>query len=104
MVYEEEGARKKTLVQFIDHITEIYLTANESGILSMRFMNSYRGKRNWTGKSQDYLDRHSYSGVSRIGAALKERILDPLATENPNQSKPLLVIIVINGVVCMPFP
>jgi len=99
MIYEEKGAIKKTLVQFIDHVTEIYCMANESGILSMRFMNSYRGKRNWTGKSKDYLDRHCFGGPSRIGTALKERILDPLVIGNPNQSKPLLVLIVTDGVV-----
>ena len=101
MIYEENGARKETLIQFVDHITEIYSMANESGILSMRFMNSYRSKENWTGKSKDYLDHHSYGGLARIGTALKERILDRFATGNPNQSKPLLVITVTNGIVCL---
>jgi len=102
MIYEENGARKETLIQFVDHITEIYSMANESGILSMRFMNSYRSKENWTGKSKDYLDHHNnYGGLERIGTALKERILDPFVIGNPNQSKPLLVIIVTNGVVCL---
>jgi len=101
MIYEENGARKETLIQFVDHITEIFSMANESGILAMRFMNSYRSKENWTGKSKDYLDHHNYGGLARIGTALKERILDRFAIGNPNQSKPLLVIIVTNGVVCL---
>jgi len=101
MIYEEKGARKKTLIQFIDHITEICSMANESGILAIRFMNSYRGKNNWTGKLTDYLDRHCYGGPSRIGTALKERILDRFVIENPNQRKPLLVLIVTDGAVCL---
>ena len=36
--YEKNGARKKTLRQFIDHITEICSMASSSGILAMRFM------------------------------------------------------------------
>jgi len=101
MIHEENGKRKKTLIQFIDHITEIYSMANESGILAMRFMNGYRGKKNWTGKSQDYLDGHNYGGLTRIGTALKEKILDKFAIGNSKQSKPLLVLIVTDGAVCL---
>jgi len=39
MIYEERGARKKDHIQFVDHITEIYSMANESGILALTFMN-----------------------------------------------------------------
>ncbi|PUU80842.1 hypothetical protein B9Z19DRAFT_683156 [Tuber borchii] len=100
MVREENGKRKKTLIQFIDLITETYSMANESGIRAMRFMNSGRGKSDWTDKSQEYLDHHSYGGVSRIGTELKKKILDPLATGNGNQRKPLLVLIVTSSAVC----
>ena len=101
MIYEEKGSRKKTLIQFIDHITDIYQMANESGILAMRFMNGRRGKKNWTGKSQEYLNEHTYGGLTRIGTALKEKILDLFTIGNPNQSKPLLVLIVTDGAVCL---
>jgi len=100
MIYEENGSRKKTLIKFIDHITEIYSMANESGILAMTFMNRGGGKQNWTGKSQEYLDHHSYGGVTRIGTALKKRILDRFVIGNPNQTKPLLVLIVTDVAVC----
>ena len=99
MITEEKGKRKETLVQFIDYITEICSMANESGIFAMRFMNSGGGKKNWTGKSKDYLDCHSYGNVTRIGTELKRKILDKFAIGNPNQSKPLLVIIVTDGAV-----
>ncbi|PUU79858.1 hypothetical protein B9Z19DRAFT_1045955 [Tuber borchii] len=97
VIYEQNGARKKALIQFIDHITEICSMANESGILALRFMNHKGGKKNWTGKSQEYLDHHSYGGATRIGTELKKKILDKFATGNPNQSKPLLVLIVTDG-------
>ena len=97
----EDSQRKKALKKFVDHITEIYSMANESGILAMRFMNSMEGKRDWTKKSQEYLDHHKYRGMRRIGTELKKKILDKFVTRNPNQSKPLLVLIVTDGVVCL---
>jgi len=101
MIREEDGKRKETLIQFIDRITEIYSMANESGILAMRFMNGRGGRENWTEKSKDYLDHHSYGGVTRIGTELKKKILDKFAIGNPNQSKPLLVLVVTDGAVCL---
>ena len=101
MISEEDGQRKKTLAGFIDHVTEIYSMANRSGILAMRFMNHRGGKKNWTGKSQEYLDHHSYGGAKKIGTALKKKILDIFAIGNPNQRKPLLVLIVTDGTVCL---
>ena len=99
MIREENGKRKKTLIQFIDLITETYSMANESGILAMRFVNRGRGKNNWRSGSQQYLDRHSYGGVSRIGTELKKKILDRFVIGNGNQSKPLLVLIVTSNAV-----
>ena len=100
MISEDNGKRKKTLIQFIHYITEICSMANESGILAMRFMNGSRGKKNWTEKSKSYLDGHNYGGVTRIGTELKEKILDKFAIGDPNQGKPLLVLIVTDGAVC----
>ena len=100
MISDKNGERK-TLIQFIDHITETYSMANESGILAMRFMNSKRGKKNWTGKSKEYLDHHQYGGVTRIGTELKKKLLDKFVIGNRNQNKPLLVLIVTNGAVCL---
>ena len=100
MVHEENGARKNALIQFVDHITEIYSMANESGILAMRFMNGRKGKKNWTQESsKEYLDGHSYGGLTRIGVALREKILDIFV--NSKQSRPLLVLIVTDGAVCL---
>jgi len=105
MISQEDGQQKKSLIQFIDHITKIYSMANESGILAMRFMNGYRGKRNWTGESKVYLDGHHYCGLTRIGATLRETILDIYVIKNAKQNKPLLVLIATLGALCLPtFP
>ena len=101
IIYEENGARKKTLIQFIDNITEIYSMANESGILAITFMNDRGGKKNWTGRLEEYLDQHAKGGLARIGTELKRRILDTFVIGNPSQKKPLLVLIVTAGVVCL---
>jgi len=101
MTYEEGGVKQKTLVQLIDLITETYSMANESGILAMRFLNHRQGKRNWTGKSQEYLDHHINGGLARIGTELKKKILDRFVIGKSNQSKPLLVIIATDGIVCL---
>ena len=64
-------------------------------------MNNGGGRDNWASGSREYLDNHSYGGLTRIGTALKERILDKFAIGNPIQSKPLLVLIVTDGGVCL---
>ncbi|RPB03047.1 hypothetical protein L873DRAFT_1841382 [Choiromyces venosus 120613-1] len=100
MIKEENGARKTTLIQYIDSITEIYKMAKESGILAMRFMNRGGGKKDWNGNSsKDYLDKHEYGGVTRIGTELKRKVLDKFAIGKSNQAKPLLVLIVTDGAV-----
>ncbi|PUU79847.1 hypothetical protein B9Z19DRAFT_1022673 [Tuber borchii] len=99
MISEEEGQRKKTLIQLIDHITDIYSLANESGVFAMRFMNRSGGKKNWKEKSEKYLSEHKYGGVTRIGTELKKKILDKFAIGNSNQRKPLLVLIITDGAV-----
>ena len=100
MIWEENGKRKKTLVGFIDDIRKICSMANESGTPTMRFMNRAGDTENWTEKWQEYLGHHSYGGLTRIGTELK-KILDRFAVGNPNQRKPLLVLIVTDGVVCI---
>jgi len=64
----------------------------------MLFTNGYKGKENRTGvSSKEYLDGHSYGGLTRIGTTLREKVLDKFA--NSKQSKPLLVLIVTNRAV-----
>ncbi|PUU79856.1 hypothetical protein B9Z19DRAFT_977489 [Tuber borchii] len=96
MAYEENGARKETVIQFIDYITEICSMANESDILAMRFTKRAGGQKKSPGKSQEYLGHHRYSRMAGIGAGLKE-ILDEFVIGNPNQNKPLLVLTVTDG-------
>jgi len=84
MIYEKNGARKKTPRQFIDHITEICSMASGSGILAMRFMDHGGGRKSWTEKLQEYLDHHNYGSAGRIGTELK-KLLDKFPIGNPNQ-------------------
>ena len=101
MISEENGQRMEALVRLIDHITEIYSMANESGIIAIRFMNRAGGRNDWTRKSHEYLDHHIYGGVTRVGTAIKKRILDEFIIGNRNQKKPLLVLIATDGAVCL---
>jgi len=93
--------RKGILIRYVDYITRICSMANPSGILAMRFMNSKGGKKNWKeASSVDYLSNHPFDGgVTRIGTSLKKRILDKFVMNNPNQTKPLLVLIFTDGTV-----
>ena len=99
MIWEENGERKKTLVELVDHIRKICSMANESGTPAMRFMNRAGDMENWTGKWQEYLDHNSYGGLTKIGTELN-KILDKFAVGDPNQKKPLLVLIITDGAVC----
>ena len=98
MIREEDEKRKETLAQFVGHITEICSMANESGTVAVKFMNNARDIEYWTREKQKDLNQHSYSGLTKIGTELK-KILDKFSVGNPNQSKPLLVLIVTDGVV-----
>ena len=100
MVEEEDGRRKETLIQLIDNVTEIYSMANESSILAIRFINNYGDKENWTGESRGLLNNHYFGGTTEIGTELHKKILRKFAIGNPNQSKPLLVLIATDGDVC----
>ncbi|KAG0641323.1 hypothetical protein HOY80DRAFT_919114 [Tuber brumale] len=97
VIYREEDLRGKTLILYVDCVTEICSMANKSGIFAMRFMNSLGGKKNWTGKSQEYLNQQRYSGVAKIGTKLRKKILDKFAIGKPSQSRPLLVLAVTGG-------
>ena len=99
IIYEQAGVRKAILIHLVDHIIEICSMANESGVLAMRFMNSGGGKKNWRGRSQEYLDHHNYGGLARMGTELENKILNKFVTGNSKQSKPILVLIVTDGAV-----
>lgn len=87
MISEENGQRKDTLIEFVDHITKIYWIANESGVLAMHFMNNKKGQKSWAGKSKDYLDSHSYDSARRIGTELEREILDIYVIGKCDQKK-----------------
>jgi len=53
----------------------------------MLFANGYKGKENRTGvSSKEYLDGHSYGGLTRIGSALREKV--PVNLRIPSRANP----------------
>lgn len=98
MESEENGTRKEMLKRTMEAITSIYDLANPNGILSVQFFNSDIGFKNITQKNLPWLwERCSYGGVTRIGSALGEKILNRFVV--PEMKKPLLVMIVTDGAV-----
>ncbi|PWW79091.1 hypothetical protein C7212DRAFT_22977, partial [Tuber magnatum] len=98
IIEEEGGAKKKTLIQYVDNIAKIYSMAKGDGFLALRFMNARWGRKDWAeGSSRVYLETTIAGGVTRIGTELKKKILDPLVIGGGDQKKPLLVLIITDG-------
>lgn len=81
----------------MDHITSVYDLANPTGIRSVKFINAKRGlakvrSGNWR---RNFKDR-DYDGMTRIGTALKTKILDQFVWRE-EMKKPLLVMIITDG-------
>ena len=101
MILEENRQRKETLIQLIKEILDIYSMANGPDTHTMRLLNSREPDMKEGEKWEDYLGRHEFGGVTRIGTELKEQILDKFVIGNSSQSKPLLVLILADGAVCL---
>lgn len=98
---EQGGSRIETLKATLGAITSVYDLANPQGILSVRFLNTSKGRRNVNEeKAKTLLDDHVYRGVTRIGTELERKILNRFIW-NPKDppKKPLLVMIVTDGAV-----
>ena len=101
MILEENGQRKKTLIRLIKEISDIYSMANGPDTHTMHLLNTREPEREKGEKWEDYLGRHEFGGMTRIGTELKEQILDEFVIGNSNQNKPLLVLILADGAVCL---
>ncbi|PUU79854.1 hypothetical protein B9Z19DRAFT_977536 [Tuber borchii] len=99
MILEEDGQRKDTLIGLIKEISEIFSMANGPDAHTMHFLNTRQVKKGTDENWGDYLDRHKFGGVTRIGTELKKQILDEFVIQNSNQSKPLLVLILTDGAI-----
>lgn len=99
MILEENGQRKDILIGLIKEISDIYSMANGPDTHTMHFLNTREVEKRTDEKWEDYLGRHEFGGMTRIGTGLKEQILDEFVIGNSNQRKPLLVLILADGAV-----
>lgn len=96
---EENGERKLTMKDTMKAITEVYDLANDSGLLSVRFFNSDQSFIKVKSKNvYSVWKKCLYGGVTRIGSALSERVLDKYVWA-PGMKKPLLVMTITDGAV-----
>lgn len=97
METEQNGERIKTFKKTMFEITSVYDLANSQGIRSVKFINSRKG---FTGIKRGNLRKNfatlKYDGMTRIGTALKEKILANYVWAKPME-KPLLVMIITDG-------
>lgn len=102
METEQEGLRIETLKKTISEITAIYDLASPTGIRSLKFLNSNSGLRNIRSTNwKKRFDDHDYRGMTRIGTALKQKILNKFVF-GTQMEKPLLIILITDGEVRLP--
>lgn len=102
METEKEGVRIETLKRTISEITTIYDLAGPKGIRSIKFLNGKKGLRNIRSTNwKKRFDAHGYGGMTRIGSALKQKILNKFVFGTPME-KPLLIISITDGQVRLP--
>lgn len=104
MVYDQKGARIKTLQKILNAIADIYNLARDRGIMTVRFLNATKGKKNVTAQTvKTVIKGHDYGGVTRIGTELKKKILDKFVL-GIEMKKPLLIMVITDGAVRYPIP
>ncbi|KAF8533703.1 hypothetical protein BDD12DRAFT_913926 [Trichophaea hybrida] len=99
MKYEEEEERRiGTLVRVLQGVCEVYGHANPTGVVSVKFLNFPKGRKNVTSSKLKFMDSHRWGGVTRIGSELKRKILDSFVySRERKMEKPLLVITITDG-------
>lgn len=97
MLFEQNGTRIETLAGTMQEITAIYDLANPKGIRAVKFFNAKQGLMDVKNKDwRSHFDRIKYDGVTRIGIALKTKILEHFVWKTV-MTKPLLVMIMTDG-------
>jgi hypothetical protein len=103
------GVRVGTLEKTLHAIADIYIHARPDGILSVRFLNDNKGRKNVKPESvYTIIKNHTCRGVTRIGTELERKILDHfvyepkiMLRELKAMEKPLLVMIITDGTVIL---
>lgn len=97
MESEQGGERIETLKRTMDEITAIYDLANPTGIRAIKFLNAKKGLLNVRNKNwKKNFKGLRYDGMTRIGTALKAKILAQFVWKTA-MTKPLLVMIITDG-------
>lgn len=100
MELEENGTRKITMKDTMKAITEVYDLANDLGLLSVQCFNSDMSIVKVKNKNvYSVWKKCTYGGVTRIGSALREKILDRYVWGPVPMKKPLLVMTITDGAV-----
>lgn len=102
METEQHGERIKSLKQTVLEITTIYELADSRGIRGIKLLNSRRGFQNVKRSNlRRFFAQLRFVGVTRIGNALKSKILDEYVWP-ARMTKPLLVVVITDGEVGSP--
>ena len=92
----EGGNRIKALESTLLLIAEVYTLARSDGILAIDFLNDSTEEVDVrTDIVVEIISEHSFSGWTRIGTELKQKVLDDFV--KTDMEKPLLVITITDG-------
>jgi hypothetical protein len=96
--------RKDTLLQVLELIYKIYGCARPNSIICQVLQCSNKLEKRKSGDISHKRYNYKCQGVTRIGTELKRKIVDPFVFNNKEgfeMKKPLLVIIITDGKVCV---
>jgi hypothetical protein len=101
MELEENGKRIETLRRMLEEVAVLYTHTREDGIVSVRFLNARRGRKNVKIPSIDTMVSNiAFRGVTRIGSELKRKVLDAFLfgrLASAERKRPLLVMVITDG-------
>jgi hypothetical protein len=99
---DDDKARKDILLEVLEHVCRTYECHDEKGVLSVKFFNARRGWGHVTQKKvQDKKENYRCQGMTRIGTELKRKVIDQYVFKKDPMLKPLLVIVITDGEVCV---
>jgi hypothetical protein len=103
-VYEGGETPDHAMTTILDEVAKIYEMAKSDGIMSIRFLNTRQGLQNVTSERvKELAFKTKHNGVTNMASRLEKKILEPyLYKERQPPFKPLLIMIITDGVVSAP--
>ena len=98
MEFTDDGRRKETLKKVLEAVADVYKLARDRGIVSVRFLNAPRGRKDI--RAADITSLHAaiqFDGVAMTGTELQNKILKPFVLQPKTMTKPLLTMIITDG-------